>query len=69
MAVETCAEAVETERAGRDAKNRILYADTDTDVFGRRSTGGCENTQKVPAFSSFAGRNCRTKQKWSQKVN
>ncbi|MCI6434251.1 MAG: hypothetical protein MR828_05735 [Clostridiales bacterium] len=69
MAVETCAEAVETERAGWDAQNRLLYAGTDTDVFGRRSTGGCENTQKVSACAPFAGRNCRTKQKWSQKVN
>ena len=69
MAVESCAEAVERQRAEKQAGKRQLYAGTDTDVFGRRSTGGCENTQKVSACAPFVGRNCRTKQKWSQKVN
>ena len=69
MAVESCAEAVETERAGRKAQNRRLYAGTDTDVFGRRSTGGCENAQKVLRSPQNVGRNCRTKQNWSQKIN
>ena len=69
MAVESCAEAVERQRAKKQAGKRQLYAGTDTDVFGRRSTGGCENAQKVLRSPQNVGRNCRTKQNWSQKIN
>ena len=69
MAVESCAEAVERQRAEKQAGKRQLYAGTDTDVFERRSSGDCENAQKVLRSPRNVGRNCRTQQNWSQKIN